>query len=553
MNMSGNPLSSLRDVEKRRSSMPVSKRRNGSLLGLLAVMAAAIFLLPASQASAVTFDNACVNSLIATQSSSIPVTMTGETSTAGPVKAGDSITLEEIEQELAVPPSVFVAGYNAGVLTTGLNKIPTKVKTRIRGTNTVEESQLTNVVETEAETTITDPNGEPGTGDETATPGTVSVAYADQIWTAGASGPINFRQSTVIDPKAAYPPGFTNLNAGILIESVVAGVLTVRFGCDPGEVGESAPPSTIKLETAPAFATLVNENAANRAPTANAGPDQKVATGAKVTLNGAGSSDSSEETFALKFKWTQEAGPAVTLTGGTTPVPFFTAPAQPGTVTFELEVCDNGGPSLCSTDEVVVSAGNSPPTANAGPDQEVDSGAGVTLNGSGSSDPNGDPLTYEWTQTGGPGAALSGAETANAGFTAPSGPATLTFELEVCDNGGPSLCSTDSVVITVKAPPAAPGPGPEAENKAPSTKLQSTKVKKRKVTFKFGSDEKGSTFLCKLDKKKFAKCKSPKTYKGLKPGRHKFQVKAVDPQGKPDPSAAVKTFKIKKGKKKGKK
>ena len=143
--------------------MPVSKRRNGSLLGLLALVATAIFLLPASQASAVTFHNACVNSLIPTQSSSIPVTMTGKTSTAGPVKAGDSITLEEIKQELAIPPAVFLAGYNAGVLTTGLNKIPTELKTLIRGTNTVEESQLTNPVETEAETTITDPDGTPGT------------------------------------------------------------------------------------------------------------------------------------------------------------------------------------------------------------------------------------------------------------------------------------------------------------------------------------------------------------------------------------------------------
>ena len=40
--------------------------------------------------------------------------MTAKTSTAGPVKAGDSITLEEIKQELAVPPAVFLTGYNLG-------------------------------------------------------------------------------------------------------------------------------------------------------------------------------------------------------------------------------------------------------------------------------------------------------------------------------------------------------------------------------------------------------------------------------------------------------
>jgi hypothetical protein len=42
----------------------------------------------------------------------------------------------------------------------------------------------------------------------------------------------------------------------------------------------------------------------------------------------------------------------------------------------------------------------------------------------------------------------------------------------------------------------------------------------------------------------FAKCKSPKTYKNLKPGKHKFQVEARDSQGQVDSSPAVKKFSI---------
>ena len=57
----------------------MSKRRKTAVLGAFAV-AASIFLLPTSQASAVTFNNACVNSLIPTQASLIPITMTADAS-----------------------------------------------------------------------------------------------------------------------------------------------------------------------------------------------------------------------------------------------------------------------------------------------------------------------------------------------------------------------------------------------------------------------------------------------------------------------------------------
>jgi hypothetical protein len=234
--------------------MPVSKRRNRSLIALLSLAAAAIFVLPASEAGAVVQENACVNSLIPTQSSKIPVTTTA-TATPNPVlEPGNSVTLEEIKQELAIPPAVFVAGYNAGVLTTGLNEIPTELLMRIIGTNTVEGEQLTNTVSTLAQTTISDPDGEPGTGDETATPGTVSVTYANQTWTALAPGPINFREKT-------QEPLVSN-SGGIQITAKVGpgGVITARFGCDPGEVEEAALPETIVLKPGTPFAsTTVNK------------------------------------------------------------------------------------------------------------------------------------------------------------------------------------------------------------------------------------------------------------------------------------------------------
>jgi IPT/TIG domain len=124
---------------------------------------------------------------------------------------------------------------------------------------------------------------------------------------------------------------------------------------------------------------------------------------------------------------------------------------------------------------------------------------------------------------------------------APAG-AAGTVDVRVTTVAGESPISAGDK-FTYVAPPAGPS-GPT--NAAPKTTLKSTKIVKHKVTFKFGSNEAGSTFLCKLDKKAFAKCKSPKTYKNLKPGKHKFQVKASDSQGKVDPSPVVKKFTIKK-------
>jgi hypothetical protein len=89
---------------------------------------------------------------------------------------------------------------------------------------------------------------------------------------------------------------------------------------------------------------------------------------------------------------------------------------------------------------------NQAPQANAGPNQNVAQGAAVVLNGAASSDPDGDTLTFQWTQTSGTNVALTGANTATASFTAPSANATLVFQLVVSDG---QLQSSASTTITV--------------------------------------------------------------------------------------------------------
>lgn len=95
---------------------------------------------------------------------------------------------------------------------------------------------------------------------------------------------------------------------------------------------------------------------------------------------------------------------------------------------------------------------NAAPTANAGPDQpNVASGAGVTLDGTGSSDPENQTLTYAWTAPA--GVTLSDATAASPTFTAPTlavGDAnlTLTFSLIVTDSLGLASVA-DTVTVTV--------------------------------------------------------------------------------------------------------
>lgn len=76
----------------------------------------------------------------------------------------------------------------------------------------------------------------------------------------------------------------------------------------------------------------------------------------------------------------------------------------------------------------------------------------------------------------------------------------------------------------------------------PQTKIVRVKTRKGTARFVFGSDQAGSSFLCKLDDKPFDLCRAPKRYVGLKAGRHVFWVRAVDPLGRVDLSAARKKF-----------
>jgi trimeric autotransporter adhesin len=107
---------------------------------------------------------------------------------------------------------------------------------------------------------------------------------------------------------------------------------------------------------------------------------------------------------------------------------------------------------------------------------------------------------------------------------------------------GPNPVPTPTVTPSPAPTPAAPDVTP------PATSLRRAYIRqaRRSATFRFASGEAGSTFSCKLDKRKFRHCTSPKTYTKLKPGKHVFRVKARDAAGNRDSTPVVKRFRIKK-------
>lgn len=134
----------------------------------------------------------------------------------------------------------------------------------------------------------------------------------------------------------------------------------------------------------------------NVAPVANAGPSQSVVTGTTVTLNGSGSSDADGNPLTYLWSFTSiPAGSGATLTAPTTVKPTFLAD-KTGQYVVRLLVNDGAVNSAAATVTITTTPGNTAPVANAGPDQTVQAGATVTLNGSGSNDVDGNPLTYQW-------------------------------------------------------------------------------------------------------------------------------------------------------------
>ncbi|MFM2186364.1 MAG: hypothetical protein RIR43_936 [Pseudomonadota bacterium] len=137
-------------------------------------------------------------------------------------------------------------------------------------------------------------------------------------------------------------------------------------------------------------------------PSVSVGPGQSVLVGSTILLTGTGSSASSDiNSELLAYLWelvsrpTPIPSPAPTITNAATRSAQF-VPDAPGTYVFRLTVTDSVGSKSSATVTAQVATQNAPPIANAGSNRQVSVGETVILDGSGSRDANGDPLSFAW-------------------------------------------------------------------------------------------------------------------------------------------------------------
>jgi len=192
---------------------------------------------------------------------------------------------------------------------------------------------------------------------------------------------------------------------------------------------------------------------------ANAGSDLSVTGPTEVTLNGSASHD--PENGALTYSWKQVSGPQAALLDATQAKARVVLDAVSADINlvFELAVTDDH--NLTARDQVVVTnkapQPNLPPLVSLPATASVESGKQVTLKAT-ASDPNGDPLTYQWTVPA--GLTASGQNSATLVVTGPNVTSDTAYDLSLTVSDGAldasaatRLTVSRSAVVAVARPP----------------------------------------------------------------------------------------------------
>ena len=229
----------------------------------------------------------------------------------------------------------------------------------------------------------------------------VVQAVLPPIANAGPDQAAIIGQTMILDGSASSSPDGYMLNYQWNIVSAPAGSTAVL--ADASEVNPSLTVDqrgsygielTVNDGTLASVPDTVVIDVVNTPSLANAGPDQTVYIGQTVTLDATASTDF--EGDALSYQWSilsKPAGSVSVLSSATAAMPELTIDSH-GSYTLQLVVHD--GYDFSAPDTVMLNVGNVKPVAQAGLDQAVQIGQTITLDGSASTDADGDALSYRW-------------------------------------------------------------------------------------------------------------------------------------------------------------
>lgn len=266
-----------------------------------------------------------------------------------------------------------------------------------------------------AELVVTDKFG------KVSAPSRVVLSTQAGLWGNSSAGPAQFLPvggSARIDADGTYLPSGAPASAAFtLIAAPTASKSVLTTGSDAranlqldaagdyvvqaliGSSGQSGGDGDDDRDNcgslAPSLPATVLLTTGNVPPISIAGPEQSVAVGSTVTLDGSRTSDGNGD--LLSYRWallSVPAGSKATLDNAASVQPKFTADVA-GTYVAQLIATDAYGDAPPST--VVVSTAGTAPIANAGPDPLAKSGASVLLDGSASRAPDGEAINANWT------------------------------------------------------------------------------------------------------------------------------------------------------------
>ena len=248
-----------------------------------------------------------------------------------------------------------------------------------------------------------------------------TLTYA---WTHNSTLSISFADSSAVDTTFTAP--------NVSEETTIEFTLTVNDGT---------------VDVTDKIIVTVTDSA-NRPPSVNAGDDQDAVEGSTVTLDASVSDLDTEND--LTYAWTHNSTFSITLVGGDTAAPTFTAPRVSEETTIEFTLTVNDG-TVDVTDKIIVTvtdSANRPPSVNAGDDQDAVEGSTVTLDASVSDLDTENDLTYAWTHNSTFSISFGNSSAVDTTFTAPNVSEETTIEFTLTVNDGTATVS-DKTIVTV--------------------------------------------------------------------------------------------------------